>query len=238
MEETIIRLLDILNRYPISEVNRMYRDREVELEVESFTKYPDVRWSDHMKKKMLQDAKRKKISPGRIKYLESQITELNNYAQKTHVNNAGEDVITMISKWQSLGISSSEICLLHIEFSDWYPEANIQVYGNYKKEKYENEIAIFTCSFSSAKYWNELDSSKFSSMSEKLEILEIEEEEYPQIFVQIRELRVFQALKKAMNQATIKKQLHQILPNAKIEIGIHDNDYFVVYDGVSTTQKS
>lgn len=38
MEETIDRLLSILNKVSIAELNKMYRDKEVQLEIESFYK--------------------------------------------------------------------------------------------------------------------------------------------------------------------------------------------------------
>ena len=64
MEELINRMIGILNRYSIEDVNKLYRDKEVELEITSFSKHPEVKWSELLKKKMIQAAKRKRIAPG------------------------------------------------------------------------------------------------------------------------------------------------------------------------------
>ena len=58
MEDSINRLIGILNRYSIDDVNKLYRDKEVELDIESFTIHADVTWSDSLKKRMIQAAKR------------------------------------------------------------------------------------------------------------------------------------------------------------------------------------
>lgn len=228
MEESINRLLRILNRYPVKDVSKMFRDKEVELEIESFTKYPDVKYSDNLKKRLIQQAKRKRISPGRVKYLEGQINELNSYTLEEHIRVAIEDLSAMIENLQNKGLPNSEIILLHVEFSDLQHMAYVQAYGKYKEKWYENELGGFESLFTSAKYWDELDSRKFCSMSEQLEILIVEDQEYPYIFHQLRELRVFLGIKKAIEQPTIKAKLNKIAPNARIEIGIHDTGCFHV----------
>ncbi|MFZ1790184.1 MAG: hypothetical protein WAT92_17825 [Saprospiraceae bacterium] len=225
MEASINRLLGILNRYSVEDINRIYRDKEVELEIESFTKHPDVRWSDSLKKKMIQAAKRKRISAGRIKYLESQIDNLNSYIQEEHVKIALDDVIKMLKNLENAKLANSDPFLLHIEFDQFQPKAFVHAYGNYK-----NELGSFESSFFSAKYWVELNSSRFISMSEQLEIIEIEGEEYPQILAQIRELRVFQAIKKAMEQSSIKEKINTILPHGKIVIGFHDTKFYTIHE--------
>jgi len=235
MEENINRLLRILNRHSIKDVNRLYRDKEVGLEIESFTKHPDVRWSDDLKRRMIKAAKHKRISPGRIKYIEEQIRELNTYAQEEHIKKAAEDVYNMIENLQNLGVSNSEILLLRIEFSELKHLAYVQAYGKSNDKWYDNELGGFESLFSSAKYWDELDSRKFYSMAEQLEIIEIEDEEFPQIFVQLRELRVFQAIKKAMELPMIKEQLNLIIPNGKIEIGVHDDKFYIIRENEYAT---
>jgi hypothetical protein len=225
MEELINRLIGILNRYSIEDVNNLYRDKEVELEITSFTKHPDVQWSDSLKKRMIQAAKRKRISAGRIKYLESQINELNSYIQEEHVKLALDDVLKMLKNLENAELANREIFLLHIEFDQFRPEAFAHAYG-----KYENELGSFESSFSSAIYWDELNSNRFISMSEQLEIIEIEEEEYPQILAQIRELRVFQAIRRAIEQPNIKEKINTVIPHGKIEIGFHGTEFHTIYE--------
>lgn len=237
MKDSINRLLGILNRYSIDDVNKLYRDKEVALEIESFTKHPDVTWSDSLKKRMIQAAKRKRISAGRIKYLESQIEELNAYNQEEHVKLALEDIIRMLKNLENTELPNSDTFLLHIEFYEFKQEAYIQSYGNYKDKWFENELGGFESFFSSAQFWEELDSSQFSSISEQLEIIEVEGEEYPQIYLQLRVLRVFQAIKKAMEQTIIKEKLNTIIPKGKIEIGFHDSEFFTIYEREYATKQ-
>ena len=230
MEDTINRLLGILNKYSIKEVNTFYRDKEVELEKASFTKYPDVKWSDNMKKRMIQEAKRKRISTGRRKYIEEQIIELNDYNIKQHTQEAENDVIRMFENLNKTEIPVSDIVLLHIEFSDGQHLAQIQAYGKYKDKWYENELGGFESQFDSAKYWDELVSRKFYSMSEQLEIVEVENEEYPDIYHQIRELRVFNSLRNAFKQPKIIDICRNEMQQGKIEVGIHDDQFYTIYE--------
>lgn len=228
MEDRINSLIEILNNYSIKEINKIYRDKEVELEIESFTKHPDVRWSESLKKRMIQSAKRKRISPGRMKYLDEQIKDLNSYNQDEHVKLASGDINCMIENLKNKGLANAEVYLLHIEFSDLQCLSYIESYGKYKEKWYENKLGGFESLFTSAEYWNESDSNKFNSMYEQLEIIEIEDEEYPSIFMQIRELRVFQAVKIAMQIPTIKKEINELMPNVKIEIGNHDDEFYMI----------
>lgn len=230
MEATINRLLNILNRYSINEVNKMYRDKEVELEIASFSKSPDVRWSESLKKRMIQAAKRKRIAPGRIKYLEDQIEQLNGYDLKEHIEIASDDVIKLLANLAKAEINLEAVVLLHIEFADLYPIAYAQAYGEFEDKWHENELGGFESEFQSSNYWQELCTTKFSYMSEQLEIIEIEEEEYPQIYSQIRELRVFNAIRKAIEQPEIKSLIIQSIPNAKIEIGMHDVTFYTIHE--------
>lgn len=228
MKERIDRLLEILNKYSTAEINKIYCNKEVELEIESFTKHPDVGWSESLKKKMIQAAKRKRISKGRIKYLEDQIKELSSYNSEKQMELATEDLALLIENLSKRGLSNSEVKLLHIEFSDFQHLAYVQAYGKYEKKWYENEIGGFESLFNSAKYWDELDSSKFNSIYELLEIVEIEDEEYPSIFIELRVLRVFEAIKRAMQKPIIKMKLSNCIPNADIEIGNHDAEFYII----------
>lgn len=228
MKERIDKLLEILNKYSTAEINKIYRDKEVELEIESFTKHPDVRWSESLKKKMIQAAKRKRISKGRIKYLEDQIKELNTYNSEKQIKMATEDLKLLIENISKKGLANSKVNLLHIEFSDFQHLAYVQAYGKYEKKWYENELGGFESLFNSAEYWDELDSSKFDSIYELLEIIEIEDEEYPSIFIELRVLRVFEAIRKAMQKPTIKIELSNCIPNADIEIGNHDDEFYII----------
>jgi hypothetical protein len=230
MQNTINRLIEILNRYSIKEVNSIYREKEVELEIASFTKHPDVKFSESLKQRMIQSAKRKRISPRRIKYLEDQISELNSYNQEEHEKIAIEDLFNMLKVLDSAKLPKSEIVLLHIEFNEFNPEVYIHSYGNNKITWHENGLGGFVSYFSSARYLAELDSQMFISMSEQLEIIEIEDEEYPQMFTQIRELRVIQAIKIAMEQPNVKEKLSTTIPKGKIVIGFHGDELYTIHE--------
>lgn len=229
MQQRINELLNILNSYSVEEINQLYRDKEVELEIESFTKHPDVRWSDSLKKKMIQAAKRKKIAPGRMQYLEDQIKQLNEYNLTDHILTATEDFKTLINNLKKTDVELNSVVLMHIEFSDFNPVAYVQLYGAYQNHWWENELGGFDSKFNSSKYWNEIDSNKFTRIREQLEIVNIHEEEYPSIFIELRELRVFNSLKKAINNIDIKEWIAQNIPNTKVEIGIHDDIFHMIY---------
>lgn len=228
MQQRITNLLGILNKSSVEDINKIYKDKEVELEKESFTKHPDVRWSESLKKKIIQTAKRKRIAPGRIKYLEEQIDQLNNYKQDEHLEVAIEDAKRLINKLAKSNIQLNNIVLIHIEFSDGQPNAYIQFYGSYKAKWYENELGGFELKFNSANYWKENESTKFRRIYEQLEIIEIDEEEYPSLFIQIRELRVFNIIKKAIMHKEIIGWINLNISKAKFEIGIHDDEFHTI----------
>lgn len=231
MEELINRMIGILNRYSIEDVNKLYRDKEVELEITSFSKHPEVKWSELLKKKMIQAAKRKRIAPGRIKYLKDQIGQLNNYSQEEHLEVAIEDIKRLINKLTKTDIQLNDIVLIHIEFSDFKTIANIELYGAYKTKWYENELGRFELKFDSSGYWKEINTTKFSGICEQLEIIEIDEEEYPLLFIKIRELRVFNILKEALMKKEIMEWIYLNISKAKIEIGIHDDEFHIIRAG-------
>ena len=67
-------------------------------------------------------------------------------------------------------------------------------------------------------------------MSEQLEIVDIENEEYPQIFHQIRELRVFRILRLALQQSNLRNRISNELSQIKILTGMHDDELHTIYE--------
>lgn len=229
MNKRIKYLLQLLNKYSIDDINKLYRDKEVELEIASFTKYPDVKWSEPLKKKMIQQAKRKKISPGRQKYITNLITLLNDYPFNQHLKTSQNDLTQLFANLEKSKIDKKSIRIMHIEFSDMHKVATVELYGDFDTHWYENRLGEFSSNFDSADYWKETETDKFYTISELLQDIEIEEEEYLGIFTEIYELRVFNAINSAMNSLPFLKKLKNEFTDIKIEIGHHDDDFHTIY---------
>lgn len=230
MEDRVEKLLGILNKYTVEEISRLYRNHKVKEQTEYFTKYPEVRWSEAMKKNMIQAAKRKRITLSRMKYIQAQINELNNYNDLEHVSLAVKDLNHFFEALKERVTNLANVVLLHVEFSDFQTEACIEGYGPYKQKWYENPVFRMNSKFKCAEYWKEIDSTKFSYVYEQLEGLDLEDEEYPGIFVEIRELRVFNAIKQALHDPAILSFIDDHMPKAKIEVGMHDDRFFTLRD--------
>lgn len=184
---------------------------------------------------MIQAAKRKRIAPGRMKYLENKVEEFNLYNVADHVNTAVTDWNIFLDNLEKSSIPIEEIVLIHIELSSFTLDGTVQAYGTYEQHKYENELGLFESIFQSTDYWKDGETRRFWNMSEQLEILEIEDEEYPQIFRQIMELRVFNALRIAIQNPDIVRRLEHINGHMKIEIGIHDDTFYTIRNGNFTS---
>lgn len=226
MQTRINTLVDLLSKYPVDTINKLYNAKEIELEVESFTKHADVKYSETLKKKMIQQAKRKKISLGRQKYLNQLIQNTNQFNHHDYLDLAKSDIIKLIKELNALDIKNQEIRLIHIEFSDYNQNASIELYGEFKANWWENELFRFEQKMRSSSIWTFLDKSKFWDISELLEIVEIEAEEYPQIFIEIWELRVFELFRIALNSNEMMTLLSKNnFNNLKVEIGMHDSKF-------------
>lgn len=230
MKKRIETLLNILNKYSVAEINKIYRDKEVQLEIESFTKHPDVRWSEKLQKKMIQQAKRKKISQGRQDFLTELLKEIKDYSQDENTQIAIGDLQLMFSNLEKLNIEKDEIKLILIEFSYEDDEAYIGLFGKYENEWFENELSDFSSKFQLTKTWKTLESNKFSTISELLEIIEFDEEEYPQIFLQVCNLRAYESLRLALLSDSIAIKLKNEFKNLKIQVGHHDEDFHTIYN--------
>ena len=50
---------ECLNKYDVEDLNQRYKEAELNMVISNFTKYPEVRYSENMKKRMINEAKRK-----------------------------------------------------------------------------------------------------------------------------------------------------------------------------------
>ena len=83
IQDKIDDLLLLLDKYSIDKLNDLYREMEVKLEIESFSKNPNVRWSESLKKKMIQQAKRKRITPSKQKCLKELLTQTKDFENQS-----------------------------------------------------------------------------------------------------------------------------------------------------------
>lgn len=230
MLSRINQLLELLNKHTIGELNLLYRDKEVELEHEALIRRPDV-WAEPMKKKIIQQAKRKKILEGQKKYLASILEQINGFSYKSYLKAAIEDLERLFNEIVGYGFYLPGLALMHIEFQDYNQNAIIGLYGPYAEKWWENELGSFSFNLNATVFWNFLGSRKFSSLSELLEIVDIDKEEYSQVIVEICELRVFELMRLAF--ITIGEEPKNIInkiEKLRIEIGMHDCNFYTIYE--------
>ncbi|MEZ4920353.1 MAG: hypothetical protein R2792_14720 [Saprospiraceae bacterium] len=231
METRLNFLVGLINKYPVESISKLYRDTEVNAVVDYFTKYPNVKWSEALKKKELQKAQRLRISPGRMLYLQELIENINAFEFEAHIEPVKLDINRLLAAIYASGVETNAIRRILIGFSTYTQRGYIHLYGDYTKEWWENKLADFALNFESVKIWKFLESNKFYTLSELLEVVEVEGEEYPQLFVEIWELRVFQLFKLAFNEPEIRNKLFdQRFKNLKIEVGIRGNNFNLVLD--------
>lgn len=231
MEARISDLLKLANRYSVEELDIMYREREIELEKASFTKDIDVKWSEALKKKMLQQAKRKKISKGRKEYIFQLIEALNSFNYEDYLSIAISDAEKIIQKAAKLNFHPADLKLMHIEFPVYSQAISVNLYGLFQENYWENELGTFKHKVLSSKFWNFLESNKFARVSELLEIIDIGDSEYPLIFVEICELRVFELMKYAFNSDKLKALIEKNgFKHMNIEIGMHGANFFTIFN--------
>lgn len=228
-----LRFLEyLINKYSIEEINTIYRNKEVALEIESFNKDPDVNWSEPLKQKMIQQAKRKKISDGRKKYLAQLIENVNNYDTSDLQQRATADLILLFENLNKLNIQLENINIILIEFDDNFEDARVYIYGGTSEQRHKYKLGMFTSKFSSTSYWKEFQTNKFSDLSELLEIIEIEEEEYPAIIPQIWELRVFNCMSLALKLPIISDNFSAMHKNIQIKVGRHDERSYIIKQSI------
>ena len=121
IQDKIDDLLLLLDKYSIDKLNDLYREMEVKLEIESFSKNPNVRWSESLKKKMIQQAKRKRITPSKQKYLKELLTQTKDFENQSFLQIAISDVIHIIDAIKKIVDEPSKAKLLLIEFSGLTP---------------------------------------------------------------------------------------------------------------------
>lgn len=230
MKTRIDKLLKILNQYSVEEINLLYKKQELEAESGAFTNHPDVKWSESLKKKILEEAKGIEIPDSAKQYLTDLIQRLNDYDESEHLETARADVRIMFAALKDSGVDQNAIRLIHIEFSDYDSTAGINLYGDFKERPFENELGLISSVFDSSEYWQELDSSEFDEIHELLEVVEIDEEEYPQFFVDIWQLRVFNIIQTALQEREILETLQNDFRNLKIEVGMHDHDFHTIFE--------
>ena len=110
----------------------------------------------------------------------------------------------------------------------------IQVCGFESYQSNNPMLLEYKCKINATKFWNFLSSKKFSALSELLEIVpiaEIENREYPWIFYEIYELRVFELMRQAFNSKEVQTKLKvEHFKELKIDIGMHDCDFYTIYE--------
>jgi len=221
-------LLTLLKKYSIEELNDLYRAKEVELEINSFSQKKTVKWSDKLKKKMIQQAKKKRIFPSKQKYLKGLLKEIEEFDYQVYIEEAISDAISIIEKTKIHRVNQSKLKLLLIEFFTYDKKVKVSGYDSHYSAT--NSIFQFSEKINATKFWKFIESNKFSNIAETLEIIDIDNEEYPQIFIEIYELRVFELMKQAFNSKQIKTKLKtEDLQKLNIKIGMHDCEHYLIY---------
>ena len=228
LETRIKKLTTILNKYEVEDLNQKYKEAELNMVISNFTKYPEVRYSENMKKRMINEAKRKKISKSKMDYIQFLIDKNNHFDYKkyqTEIYSQVSQFFDDLEKKEFKDFHTKGIFLEH----DFDPKIiYCQIYSNSNFSVSDTEVKRFKTNFDLSEVWGFLENHRFDSFVEALEIIDLEDEEYPQIFIELFKLHSYKLLKKSFQTKKIKDRIG--LKNLKIVVGEHDNWSYEIYN--------
>ena len=232
LEERIKKLDGLLRKYTVSDIEKLYKEEEVEHLKNHLSKYPEVKYSEKMLKKMYREARAKKLSKGRKAYLEYLINKNLNYDEvkfQPIIKSQAFEFIELVSnKVENI----NEIKLIHIEH-DSLPNAQfVQVYGHDNKGEMINELARFEMNIDFDELWGFEHEKKVWDLTEELEMVTIDEENYVLLFSEIFKLRSYKLLKVLLNNKEVSQKLFTDLGKHtySIQFGEHDNWVYKIFE--------
>ena len=109
---------------------------------------------------------------------------------------------------------------------------HVQVYGHDDRGEMFNELARFEINIDFSELWGFENEKKALDLTEELEMITIEEEEYAILFSEIFKLRSYKLLKGALNSQEICHNLFTKIGKHpyRIQFGEHDNWVYKIFD--------
>ena len=185
-----------------------------------------------MSKRIIAEAKRKKISKSKRAYIQSLISSSENFAEDLYIEKINTQIAELLRKISLEFDGGKKIRLIFLEH-DYGPKSTIaHVYQNQLGGKNEEEFKTLKTKIDFSPIWGFIEEGKFENMAEILEEIDVEDHEYPQIFNELFKLRSYKLVKGILNSIGIKNQI-QTLPigeKFKIEIGEHDNWKYEIFN--------
>ena len=211
----------ILNRNDSKSINTLFREIEMNHTIKSFTEYPDVKYSANMQKRMIQEAKRKNISKGRRELIDSMVNSINDFSVNEYLIEFEDIILQSLSILSNIKDEGHEFHLIHIEFDS---NPNEQEWSIFSEKDQSNQIRNFTSNFKFDKIFGFTLTYKFESFCDSLQDIELNEEEYPQLFSEIFRLMAFKSVRAAFNSKRVANSIKEKFqtPHFKVEIAEHD----------------
>ena len=232
LEERIKKLDGLLRKYTVSDIEKLYKEEEVEHLKNHLSKYPEVKYSEKMLKKMYREARGKKLSKGRKAYLEFLINKNLNYDEEKLLSIIKSQAFEFIELVSSKVENLNEIKLIHIEHDSLPNAQHVQVYGHDDRGEMINELASFEMKIDFSELWGFENEKKALDLTEELEMITIEEEEYATLFPEIFKLRSYKLLKRALKSKEVSQNLFTKIGkhSYKIQFGEHDNWVYKIFE--------
>lgn len=208
MQREIADILHFLERYPPKEINRLYKEQVLQSQLEYFEKYPEVRWADHLKEQMIQQAKEAAITPGRLQFIDELISHIFYYNEDDYLDLAMDDLIRILNLAKNKS-NPTHWNAIAAEFSSYDQSLQVGLLRADETGRLIEEVTKFNTYLQCNIFWNVLETTRFAALYDYLELLIIEDEEYLTRFEQIWELRVFTLIKKALASSKVQALIDQ-----------------------------
>jgi hypothetical protein len=228
LEKRIDFLSGLLSNYDIEYLDKKYREIELRHTQESFQK---ARYSDTMKKRMLAEAKRKNISKSKKLYIQSLISRNENFDPSLYQDKIKTQLSIFFNDPKLNFSDVSKISQIFFEHSYDPKSVHANVYKDQPNEKDQTEFLQLKTKLDFSPIWGFIEGNKFDSIYESLEGLEIEDEEYPQIIMELFKLRSYKLLKDILNSKPLENIMpaHLLSEKSIIIIGEHDNWKYEIF---------
>lgn len=232
LKKRIQKLSKIVSSHSIKAINKLYKEEEVNYVMNHLKKYPHVKYSEQMLKRTIREAKAKRISPGRCKYVQFLIDKNNEFDFEKYRSLINTQVDQFIETLNEQIKEPNLVSLIHIEHDYEADDNYCHVYGEKHKTNQDNELAFFDTKFDFKALWGFNQDKKYNDVCEELETIEIDDETYIFCFEELFKLRSYQLVEMALNRegipAFIKNECK--IHNACIEIGEHDCEFYKVFE--------
>lgn len=230
-EDRISYLGQLINKNTVEEINAIYKAAEVEKMTNYFTKHPDVKYSEEMKKRMIREAKSKKISKSRMDFIQSLIDLNNDYEKEKTSIDLKEEVLFFLDSLANQNVSLESIGCIYFEHDYDPKKIHCHLYTGQEETSPNSELCRFVTNFDFSPIWGFLNKYRFESLSESLEIIEVEGQEYPLIFEELFKLRAYSFLKQAFHSDEVKGLLSSKFQsmNCSIKVGEHDHWSYEIF---------